>query len=268
MKRLLLCLLAVLLLVQAGCDEAEETGTAIWQNQPDICHRVPVVYGRSGSGQYDLMAFRFGEGENVLLMTFAVHGYEDRYPRDGMELTELANRLIKRWDENPPEGWTVYVVPCANPDGLYLGKSNNGPGRCTVTSDSGAGMDINCCFPYSFRAYDHARNYNGDAPLQCAEARALAALAESIRGEGLNISVDVHGWCGQILTTGGKNRLFDAFAAEFPDNDYESLENGFGYFSAWCGYELGYEACLLELPPEDDYLTPLGNAVDTIFRFA
>lgn len=28
------------------------------------------------------------------------------------------------------------------------------------------------------------------------------------------------------------------------------------------------EACLLELPPEDDYLTPLGNAVDTIFRFA
>ena len=219
-----------------------------------------LAYGLSGSGQYPLMAYRIGTGENVMLLTFALHGWEDVFDADGAALVTLADELIgflqPRAQEVTAAGWSVYIVRCANPDGLYLGKSCNGPGRCTTThytSDGrlvAGGVDINRSFPYCYRRFFSTRSYNGTAPLQCAEARALKRLVEHIGGSGRNVCIDTHGWYGQIIPSEKDGALHRAFRQEFPSASYAALKGAPGYFSAWAAFEMGWESCLFELPSD------------------
>ena len=213
-----------------------------------------IVYGLSGRGR-ELEAYRFGTGENVFVLSFCVHGFEDEYDRDGKALVYVAEQLmaeIPGWD---CEEWSIYVLPCCNPDGLNEGYTNNGPGRCTVSSylEDGTltfekGADINRCFPTAWRANSDPRYYNGTAPLACAEAKALAEFIETVKGEGENYLVDVHGWYWQTLTSDGKNgALARAFNEKFPENSWKDVKGGMGYFSAYAA-SLGYDSCLFEIP--------------------
>ena len=218
-----------------------------------------IQYGTSGSGRYPLTACRIGSGKNVMVLTFAIHGWEDNWDRDGEELVYLADQT-KAWLEAHYElvregDWTVYILRCLNPDGLYLGTTHDGPGRCTTTYFnangqlvSGKGIDMNRCFPYRFTPMTDSRNFNGTAPLQCVEARALAEFVQSVKGSGWNICVETHGWYGQIITTAGKGALYKAFQAQFPASTYTYMAKGYGYFTGWTGFILGYDSCLLELP--------------------
>ena len=146
-----------------------------------------MVYGTSGAGR-DLTAYRFDTGENVLVAGFAIHGWEDNFDRDGGALVYTANELMKRLDANAAlltdYNWTVYVLPCMNPDGLMDGTTCNGPGRCTTTyiNSSGnlvrdTGVDLNRSFPVAWTSYTNARNFNGSAPL-AARARRSSREAE------------------------------------------------------------------------------------------
>ena len=209
-----------------------------------------VQYGTSGSGKYPLTAYKLGSGKNVMVLSFAIHGWEDNWDRDGAALVYLADQ-VKAWLEQNYDllvdgDWTVYILRCMNPDGLNLGTTCNGPGRCTTTSyDANGtliynrGVDMNRCFPYEFRLYTGDRNYNGAAPLACVEALAASNYVSQIKGSGHN---------SQILTTSGTGTVYSAFHTQFPDNSYKALTAGYGYFSAWAGYVKGYDSCLLELP--------------------
>ena len=79
-----------------------------------------LVYGYSGEGR-ELVAYRYGEGKHVLVMCFAIHGYEDNWDQDGRALVYSAGKL-QSWLEKSSlpalHNWTVYVLPCLNPDGL------------------------------------------------------------------------------------------------------------------------------------------------------
>lgn len=258
MRRALLVLFSLLLLSGCSSGVTNPTREAPAPVIPLVSEYSPdeaverIVYGHSGTGTFELEAYRFGSGENVLLLTFCIHGWEDGFAKDGEALVFLANTTmdwLRKQDEILNEkDWSVYVLPCLNPDGLYLGTTCDGEGRCSVVSDDDYAVDINRSFPYRFTPCDDERNYNGKTPLACEEARALAQFVPSVMGSGKNISIDVHGWYQQILTTGGKNQLYRLLLQAFPENKYASLEAGSGYFSAWCGYELGFDACLLELP--------------------
>lgn len=178
-----------------------------------------------------------------MLVTFAIHGYEDLFPQDGMALVHTAYHLMEQLEVDCPAGWTVYVVPCANPDGLIEGSTSCGPGRCTA-----AGLDINRCFPASWVPMVQPRYANGTQPLACPEAQSLADLLTDCKGSGENLCIDVHGWFSQILTSDGQeNGLFRAFSQEFPDNSWADVTNGAGYFTAYAA-EQGYRACLFEFP--------------------
>lgn len=238
----MICLLLAALTALSGCTVSDSL--------PVCANAQTMVYGQSGSGKYPLNAYRFGTGENVLLLTFCIHGWEDAFACDGAALFRLGYDTLEWLNSTPAvyENWSVYVLPCLNPDGLYFGTTTDGCGRCTQTSDENTPMDLNRCFPYRFSPYDDPRNFNGTQPLSCTEARSLADFVSSIMGTGKNISMDVHGWYQQILTTGGKNELYRILRQAFPQNKYTSLEKGYGYLSAWCGYVLGFDACLLELP--------------------
>lgn len=235
-----------------------------------------IIYGRSGTGKYPLAAYKLGDGENILVVTFAIHGYEDAFEMDGLALVRLGERLIRRLSQEEEllrdKNWTVYVLPCLNPDGLFLGESNNGPGRATTTcydasgtlqSGNNIGIDMNRSFPYRFIPYEDARNFNGDEPLLAEEARCLAGFTEEIMGEKANVLIDVHGWYQQILTTEGENFLYESFHTYFPECTYMPLTNGFGYYSAWAGYELGYDSCLIELPGGVESMEDFEKSGDT-----
>lgn len=246
----LLCAAAAFLLMPPPEASADIDGLLSYR--PRDAERI--VYGASGRGR-ELVAWEFGSGQDVLVLTFCLHGYEDGFPRDGACLVYTANRLMEslsRWDLS---GWTVYVLPCCNPDGLINGYTNDGPGRCTTAYirdgavDFGSGADINRCFPTGWVKCEDGRNFNGDNPLACAEAVALADFLTEVRGEGYNFCIDVHGWYAQVLTSSGKQgALYTLFSAAFPENTWADLNSGTGYLTAWAAMQ-GYECCLFEFPP-------------------
>ena len=219
-----------------------------------------LQYGTSGSGKYPLKAYQLGCGSNVMVLSFAVHGWEDVWVQDGKALVYLADQtkqyLEQNYDLIASGDWTVYILRCVNPDGLYDGVTCNGPGRCTTTyfnangalvSGDGKGIDINRCFPYKYTVRTDDRNFNGTAPLQCVEARALASFVQSVKGSGKNICIDTHGWLSQIIPSAGKGTIYKAFLKQFPNSSYADLRNASGYFSSWA-YSIGYDGCLFELP--------------------
>lgn len=251
-KVLCILLIFILLIVSIGVYQK------LTSYQPE-----EIVYGQSGAGR-DLLAYRYGEGENVAVLCFGIHGWEDGFDQDGELLYQTGKSLCRMLSREyssliEDRNWSVYVLPLLNPDGLYNGWSSDGPGRCTthILDDNGnsvygegLGIDMNRCFPYRFEVEEDSRNYTGKAPLGTAEARALAEFVENVKGSDCNYLVDTHGWYNQIIVnTDTSGLLYNCFNASFSGN-YASLESGCGYFSAWAAYEVGYdEACLFEFPP-------------------
>lgn len=219
-----------------------------------------LTYGTSGTNKYPLTAYQLGDGENVMVLTFALHGWEDHWERDGADLVYLADQtrdyLEAHYGLVYNGNWTIYILRCVNPDGLYLGSTNNGPGRCTTTYyDSNGnlqtdrGIDMNRCFPYNYVSYTSDRNFNGSEPLACDEARALADFVQRVKSPGKkNILIDTHGWLSQIITSSGSGAIYKAFHKQFPASPLSSLHGGSGYFSSWAAYRVGYDSCLFELP--------------------
>lgn len=246
MKRLLALALA-LVMVWMFCPGDVRADEAVSNAQK-------IVYGTSGEGR-ELAAYRYGHGEDVLVMGFCIHGYEDNFDRDGLALVETAQALMEFLDGSlltDGYNWSVYVLPCMNPDGLYSGTTCNGPGRCTTTYidangnlRTGKGIDLNRCFPTGFQVMTNARNFTSDAPMAAREAQALDAFLKQIRGTGRNYLVDVHGWYQQTITA--DDTLRGIFLKHFTNNTQTDRAGGPGYLTSYAD-TLGYEVALLELP--------------------
>ena len=110
-------------------------------------------------------------------LTFAIHGFEDAWDQDGRALYSIAHKAIAFYGANLSHlaGWTLYIVPSANPDGMRFGINNwrertGAYGRCTAGA-----KDIN-------------RNVSAGTSR---EQRALKALFDELDP---TIAVDFHGW--------------------------------------------------------------------------
>lgn len=205
---------------------------------------TPVVYGMSATGKHSLRYYRIGTGPHALLMTFAMHGYEDAWAADGLELCKLANQLIDALAQDTQdawkERWSVYIIPAANPDGITEGYTCNGPGRTVY----GTGIDFNRCFPTNFEANFSARNYTGAQSLGAQEAVALQAAILQIQQQAeATCLLDVHGWLNMAL---GDRTLSAPFCEQFGFGN-KSVMSGKGYLSRWAiGMEI--PSALIELP--------------------
>ncbi len=211
-----------------------------------VANVVQGTYGYSGNNR-SLSYYKIGSGSNVLAAVFAVHGFEDAWAADGEELVKIAKTVIEELAAENLSAWTIYVIPCANPDGILDGWTNNGPGRATVST----GRDVNRSFPYTnnndFYPYTNTRNFNGSTALGSAEALALSQTLLQWQSEAQTmVLLDVHGWLNESL---GDTAIGQYFQAQFGSTfSIRTLTNSAkGYTTLW-GQNKGMRAALIELP--------------------
>lgn len=207
-----------------------------------------------------LTYYKYGSGPNVFYATFAIHGFEDIWSKDGYELVEIANnfyqRLISSNDYNLAEKWTIYIFPGVNQDGLNYGYTNNGPGRTTLYSQAPGtkGIDLNRCWQVgnTYQRYTDSRNYNGTTGFQAYEAQYLRNfLLNNKSKSGQTILVDLHGWTQQLI---GDSGICSYYNKQFSENDKSSIGRyGTGYLINWARNSLGNSSktarsALIELP--------------------
>ena len=223
-----------------------------------------ITYGYSGarlrgvSGGTELVCYKYGQGPNVMFATFCVHGFEDSWRADGEVLVNAANqfyqRLLADKDLDLARKWTIYIFPEVNPDGRRLGYTNYGPGRTTLYSEVGQGIDINRSWQTgsSYVTYNDARNYNGTQGFQAYEAKYLRDfLLQHKSQNGQTVLVDLHGWEDQLI---GDEEICKYYKTQYPS----CRTTGYGrygtqYLITWARQNLGAKVSLVELPVAKDY---------------
>lgn len=221
------------------------------------------AYGISGlkvagdSRGCDLPYYQYGSGPNVFYATFAIHGFEDLWSKDGQELVTIANnfyqKLLESNDYSIADKWTIYIFPGVNQDGLKYGYTHNGPGRTTLFSEvpSRKGIDMNRCWQVgnTYQKYTDSRNYNGTTGFQAYEARYLRDFLISRKSKnGKTVLVDLHGWTQQLI---GDSEICSYYRNQFPENDGSAIGRyGTGYLVNWARSTLGARSALIELPNE------------------
>jgi len=143
----------------------------------------------------------------IILLTFAMHGFEDGWDNDGESLVQIAKDIIEEFSIHPEElhETKLIVIPCVNPDGTWNGQNSKGLGRCNAQ-----GIDINRDFDYYWQYCDEAKYRTGNAPFSTPEAQILRNV---VLKEKPDIIIDFHGWLnctyGNIGITDYFDKAFD-----------------------------------------------------------
>ena len=218
-----------------------------------------ITYGYSGAyvlgaqGGSELQCYKFGDGPNVFFATFCVHGYEDSWKADGEVLINIANKfydkLITDQEADLAAKWTIYVFPEVNPDGRRMGYTGDGPGRTTIYSRTGRGIDINRSWQTGseYVTYNSNRNYNGTEGFQAFEAEYLRNfLLEHKSKNGQTVLVDLHGWEDQLI---GNEEICQYYKEQYPSCSTRNYGNyGVQYIISWARLNLGAKTALIEMP--------------------
>ena len=214
-----------------------------------------MQYGTSEKGRALLChSFTPKEYDRTILLNFAIHGFEDNYSKDGQVLVDTANKLIEYYSENEEayRNTRVIIVPCANPDGLKDGTTNNGFGRCNAN-----GVDLNRDFDAEHKVFTNARNKTSE-PFSAAESRALRDLVNEVEAD---VVIDFHGWLNMTI---GDASLAEIFEEELSLKNKTAFNNRCnGYFSYWAHLN-GAEALLVEFKDENIPFEKLVDALDKI----
>ena len=221
-----------------------------------------LCYSTNSDRGVKLEYYKIGTGSNVLFAVFELHGYEDLWAGDGAELTYIAENFAKKLsnsnDKYIGQNWTVYIFPKANPDGLNYGYTNNGPGRTTLYSPVGNGIDLNRCWSTDFIPSYSSRNYTGSYAFAAPEAQFLRDFMITNKSKrGQTIVIDLHGWTTQLI--GDRDICLNYYGPQFYSSYNESISRytssyGKGYMINWARYNLknnnglAAKSALIELP--------------------
>jgi hypothetical protein len=144
---------------------------------PDAVATLPPVgdtftIGQSAGGR-DILAWRFGAGERVLILVGGIHaGYESN-------TVILLNQMIDHFRTTPGDvlpGMTLVLVPVANPDGLALGRQAAGR-----FNGNNVDLNRNWACDWSADAYWRDQKVNpGPAAFSEPESVALARLVRDL----------------------------------------------------------------------------------------
>ncbi len=237
------------------------------------------IYGQTQKRR-NMFYYKFGNGNNHLFLTFALHGWEDGvksdgsdYHGDGNMLLKIAKRFMQDFSNLSTSKldalkakWSIYVFPGINLDGIINGNSNNSFGRCLYNR-----LDPNRNWGGNFVANNTSPRYKtGSAPFQAVELSNLRKCLKNNRGTGKNVLIDVHGWYNQ--TVGNSNLGQYYWNSMGIPSSRHSYGYGKGYLIAWAKNSpslsqtssnypgIGADSCLVELTPTTDYSDTNMNA--------
>lgn len=233
--------------------------------QPTTPTYSSFLYGSSEMGR-DLVchAFTPENYDSTVLLNFAIHGFEDEYAHDGQVLVDNANQLIQYYKTNPDKLGTtrLLIVPCANPDGVIDGYSNNAFGRCNSN-----GIDLNRDFDANYVSQTSARYYTPYA-FSAAESRALRDL---VLDNHPNVVLDIHGWLNETI---GDYEIGQIFEEEMNLEHYVGFNtsNASGYFANWA-HQQGALGLLVELKSStnvqyDKFVTAIDRILSKDYEYS
>lgn len=164
--------------------------------------------------------------QKVLLIDFAMHGFEDAYYRDGQVLVKEANALIEYFATHSEDlkNYKLVIIPCVNPDGTVAGKNNfracsSAFGRCTANH-----VDLNRDF----------------GKFKAVESRCLKKFMNQIKP---NIYLNMHGWLNQTF---GDKRLNYIIDKKLDLGNSENYYPSGGYAISWVHKKFDSPAALVE----------------------
>ncbi len=157
--------------------------------EPPQFFKGPFSYGTSAGGR-PLHAYRLGTGPSVHAIIGAIHGgYE-------WSTAVLVSKTLEYLQDNPgliPDTVTLYIIPCANPDGYVTGFGTL-KGRM-----NGNGVDLNRNWDYQWQptATHGTRPVDtGTGPFSEPET---AALRDLILGQNVEAAIFYHNSLSRIF---------------------------------------------------------------------
>ncbi len=216
-------------------DSLIESVTALKNRFPDFLKIYTVGYSESGR---EILMYTLGNGSKKALITGSIHAREHITTKYLLKVTEdycnaaqSASGYYGNYDiRSLLNEYTLYIIPCANPDGVEIILSNDVPEsnvRVSKLSEYKAnknGVDLNRNFPL---AWEHINNgvtapadyyFKGYESASAKETRVLMGLCLE-NDFSFMISVHIKGNCifwGDTYKT-NNNALYKAFAKDICD---------------------------------------------------
>ncbi len=242
--------------------------------------------GQSAAGR-DLVMLKVGTGDKKALVVGAVHAREHLTTKFLLCLVNdyciayQTGAAVGTFDvKTLLEAYTLYVLPCANPDGLEIVFSRETPDEGVTVSAldeykaNKAGIDINRNFPLNWEGLQNGVTapadywYKGAAPADAVETQALMDLCDA-NDFAFLLSVHVKGdvifWGNDYDPSGSAaSRDFakalcksSGFAMTDPLTDPNDYAGG---FEDWFRFTYGRPGVCVELVDTGVAIQPCGNA--------
>ncbi len=260
------------------------TITALKNQFPDIIKIYTAGYSESGR---EILMYTLGSGNKKALITGAIHAREHITTKYILKVTEdycnayyNATGYYGSYDiYNLLNEYTLYIIPCANPDGLEIILSNDAPEknvRVSKLSEYKAnkmGVDLNRNFPI---AWDYINNgvtapadyyFKGYQAGSAKETQTLMSLCLD-NNFAFMISVHIKGNCifwGDTYKT-HNNGIYKAFAEDICNasgllmtNPTKKPKDYGGGFENWFRHQFDRPGVCIELSDNKNIVEPCGS---------
>ncbi len=260
------------------------TVTALKNQYPDIIKIYTAGYSESGR---EILMYTLGTGDKKALITGAIHAREHITTKFLLKVTEdycntyySATGHYGSYDiYNLLNEYTLYIIPCVNPDGLEIILSNDYPEnnvRVSKLSEYKAnkkGVDLNRNFPIAWEYINNGVTspadyyFKGYESSSAKETQALMKLCFE-NDFSFMISVHIKGNCifwGDTYKT-QNNVIYKAFAQDICNasgllmtNPTKKAKDYGGGFENWFRHQFDRPGVCIELADNKNTVQPCTN---------
>jgi len=213
----------------------------------------PTEYGRSAN-DYSLQVYRLGNGPSARAIIGGIHG---GYEWNTVELVSETLKYLLTNQQLIPPTVTLYIIPCANPDGYAAGTD------AIVGRMNGNGVDLNRNWGYEWQPTATHGTRLVEAGAGAFSERETDALRRLIEKERVELVVFYHSAMGGVVFSGAEPEKSATFAlAEMLSREtgYRHQTEGVpgqittGDAIDWLSAKMGIAGAEIELTTHDSIL--------------
>lgn len=265
-------------------DSLIETISALKNRYPDLLKIYTAGYSESGR---ELLMYTLGSGEKKALIVGGIHAREHittkyllKVTQDYLQAAKSPTGYYGNYDiYNLLKEYTLYIIPCANPDGLEIIYSRDNPEsnvRVSKLSEYKAnknGVDLNRNFPIAWESINNGVNspadyyFKGYESGSAKETQSLMNLCYE-NNFAFMISVHIKGNCvfwGDTYKT-HNNGVYKAFAEDICNasgllmtSPTKKAKDYGGGFENWFRHTFDRPGVCIELSDVENTVFPCGS---------